>query len=258
MNVRGEVHAYLPPEHYRRVKLEAAARQLALCQCVADCLREYFALRQEMATALETLVRPGELSRRVIHVLLAESGEHHVATFERYVDDLAALRGRVDALLAMADRAEFLALRQTPEVPAADQARALASGPAALRALAPGCSPHAPRLKTACAVAPGGTRASRQSRGNTAQIAHPRLTEPASSPYSRRMDYRETHHHRARQAGRPAVHPRAPDHHPTIYDVLDYLASGMSQEGILRDFPRLGAGRLPGVPGVSPPSVSSA
>ena len=108
MNVRGEVHAYLPPEHYRRVKLEAAARQLALCQCVADCLREYFALRQEMATALETLVRPGELSRRVIHVLLAESGEHHVATFERYVDDLAALRGRVDALLAMADRAEFL------------------------------------------------------------------------------------------------------------------------------------------------------
>jgi hypothetical protein len=35
MNVRGEVHAYLPPEHYRRLKLEAAARQVSLSLCVA-------------------------------------------------------------------------------------------------------------------------------------------------------------------------------------------------------------------------------
>src|SRR6266540_4193902 len=128
VNVRGEVHAYLPPEHHRRLKLEAAARQVSLSQCVADCLGEYFALRQEMATALETPAQPGELSRRVIHVLLAETEQRLVATFERYVDDLAAVRGGVDALLAMSDRAEFLALCQTPEVPPAAQGRALASG----------------------------------------------------------------------------------------------------------------------------------
>jgi hypothetical protein len=128
VNVRGEVHAYLPPEQHRRLKLEAAARQVSLSQCVADCLGEYFALRQEMATALETPAQPGELSRRVIHVLLAETEQRLVATFERYVDDLAAVRGGVDALLAMSDRAEFLALCQTPEVPPAAQGRALASG----------------------------------------------------------------------------------------------------------------------------------
>ena len=50
MNVRGEVHAYLPPDHYRRLKLEAAARRVSLSQCVGDCLGEYFTLREEMAT----------------------------------------------------------------------------------------------------------------------------------------------------------------------------------------------------------------
>jgi hypothetical protein len=128
VNVRGEVHAYLPPEHYRRLKLEAAARRVSLSQCVGECLGEYFALREEMATALETPDQSGDLSRRVIHVLLAETEQRLVATFERYVEDLAAVRGGVDALLAMSDRAEFLAQCQTPEVPPAAQGRALASG----------------------------------------------------------------------------------------------------------------------------------
>jgi hypothetical protein len=127
VNVRGEVHAYLPPEHYRRLKLEAAARRVSLSQCVGDCLGEYFALREEMATALETPDQAEELSRRVIHVLLAETEQRLVATFERYVEDLAAVRGGVDALLAMLDRAAFLALCQTPETPPEAQDRALAS-----------------------------------------------------------------------------------------------------------------------------------
>jgi hypothetical protein len=129
VNVRGEVHAYLPPEHYRRLKLEAAARQVSLSLCVAQCLGEYFTLREEMATALETPTQPGELSRRVIHVLLAETEQRLVATFERYVDDLVALRGGVDALLAMADRAALLTLDQTPEVPPAARARVPSSSP---------------------------------------------------------------------------------------------------------------------------------
>ena len=53
MNVRGEVHAYLVPEDYRRLRLEALARGVSLSRCAADCLAEYFALRREMATALE-------------------------------------------------------------------------------------------------------------------------------------------------------------------------------------------------------------
>jgi hypothetical protein len=132
VNVRGEVHAYLPPEHYRRLKLEAAARQVSLSLCVAQCLGEYFSLRQEMATALEAEV-PEQLETlapsRVIHVLLAQTEQRLVATFERYMDDLVALRGSVDALLAMADCAAFLALGQTPDVPLPARDRMLASDP---------------------------------------------------------------------------------------------------------------------------------
>jgi hypothetical protein len=42
-----------PPEHYRRLQLEASARGVSLSRCAGDCLAEYFALRQEMATAFE-------------------------------------------------------------------------------------------------------------------------------------------------------------------------------------------------------------
>jgi hypothetical protein len=65
----------------------------------------------------------------VIHVLLAETEQRLVATFERYVDNLVALRGGVDALLAMADRAALLTLDQTSEVPPAARARVPSSSP---------------------------------------------------------------------------------------------------------------------------------
>jgi hypothetical protein len=53
VNVRREVHAYLAAEDYKRLPLEALARGVSLSRCAADCLAEYFALRREMATALE-------------------------------------------------------------------------------------------------------------------------------------------------------------------------------------------------------------
>jgi hypothetical protein len=50
------------------------------------------------------------------------------------------------------------------------------------------------------------------------------------------------HHDRTGQDGREAMHPW-PSHHClfriTVYDVLDYLASGMTEGEILRDFPDL-------------------
>jgi len=39
----------------------------------------------------------------------------------------------------------------------------------------------------------------------------------------------------ARRSGKPCIR----DTRITVYDVLDYLASGMSEEEILRDFPEL-------------------
>jgi hypothetical protein len=85
-----------------------------------------------MATALEAEV-PEQLETlapsRVIHVLLAQTEQRLVATFERYVGDLVTLRASVDAILAMADSAAFLALGQTPEVPLPARDRMLASDP---------------------------------------------------------------------------------------------------------------------------------
>jgi hypothetical protein len=85
MNVRGEVHAYLVPEDYRRLRLEALARGVSLSRCAGDCLAEYFALRQEMATAFETLGQGETLTPpRVINVLLAQIEQRLVATLGRY------------------------------------------------------------------------------------------------------------------------------------------------------------------------------
>ncbi len=164
VNVRGEVHAYLPPEHHRRLKLEAAARQVSLSQCVADCLGEYFALRQEMATALETPAQPDGLSRRVIPRVAG--------------GDRAAPRGHVRAVRRRPCRGPRRrgcppshvrprgVPRPVPDTRGAPGGPGPGTGerPAAVRALAPDRGSHAPRLGAACAMVPGGTRASQQSR----------------------------------------------------------------------------------------------
>jgi hypothetical protein len=139
VNVRGEVHAYLVPEDYRRLRLEALARGVSLSRCAGDCLAEYFALRQEMATAFETPDPAGTLTPpRVIHVLLAQTEQRLVATLERYGEDLTAVRAELAAVLAMLDRSHFTYLCYTPEMPPEARDRAYARGSSASR---PGAAP---------------------------------------------------------------------------------------------------------------------
>jgi hypothetical protein len=131
VNVRGEVHAYLAAEDYQRLRLEAVTRGVSLSRCAADCLAEYFALRREMATALEAKA-PEELETlapsRVIHVLLAQTEQRLVATLDRYSEDLVDIRGQVAAVLAMLDRAHFTYLCHTPEMPSEARDQAFARG----------------------------------------------------------------------------------------------------------------------------------
>jgi hypothetical protein len=129
VNTRGEVHAYLDPEDYRRLRLEASVRGVSLSRCAGDCLAEYFALRQEMATAFEAPHQAETLApARVIHVLLAQTEQRLVATLERYGEDLTAVRAELAAVLAMLDRSQFTYLCYTPEVPPAARDQAQASG----------------------------------------------------------------------------------------------------------------------------------
>jgi hypothetical protein len=131
VNVRGEVHAYLAAGDYKRLRLEALTRGVSLSRCAADCLAEYFALRREMATALEAEV-PEELETlapsRVIHVLLAQTEQRLVATIDHYSENLLDVRAQVAAILAMLDRAHFTYLCHTPEMPLEARDQAFARG----------------------------------------------------------------------------------------------------------------------------------
>jgi hypothetical protein len=129
VNPRGEVHAYLHPEDYRRLRLEALARGVSLSKCAGDCLAEYFALRQEMATAFEMPDQAGPLApSRVIHVLLAQTEQRLVATPEGYGEGLTAVRAELAAVLAMLDRSHFTYLCYTAEMPPEARDRAYARG----------------------------------------------------------------------------------------------------------------------------------
>src|SRR5207237_4324881 len=57
---RRHVQTYIGVTDYGRLQGEAAARNATISKCAADCLREYFALRAELATALETAGEPGD------------------------------------------------------------------------------------------------------------------------------------------------------------------------------------------------------
>jgi len=55
---QSELKAYVTTEDYRRLEKEATNRDMSLSKTIRNCLVEYFALREELATAVE---EPGEL-----------------------------------------------------------------------------------------------------------------------------------------------------------------------------------------------------
>ena len=112
---RRHVQTYIAAAEYWRLQREAAARRATISKCTADCLREYFALRTELATAIETPGEPGEPHQgTVIHSLLARSEERLVATLDRRT---AEVLGELRRLSSMLDRLVLMYLIHTPEVP---------------------------------------------------------------------------------------------------------------------------------------------
>lgn len=122
---RRHVQTYLGIAEHGRLQREAAARGATISKCAADCLREYFALRAELATALEIPGEPGGPHEGVvIHSLLARSEERLVATFDRRTAEILRELRRVSSML---DRFVQLYLAHTPEVPPGLRDGALAS-----------------------------------------------------------------------------------------------------------------------------------
>ena len=115
--LRHAIYSYLPLADYRRLQQEAAARGASLSKCVADCLREYLALRAEMAGALETPGELGEPHQGLIHTLLARTEERLAATLGAHAERTAGLHEGLHRIERMLDRLTMLYLIHTPEIP---------------------------------------------------------------------------------------------------------------------------------------------
>jgi hypothetical protein len=129
--MRPPVRTHLESDDQERLDREAAARGVSVSQCIRDCLREYFALRAEVATALDG---PGPTPggdaapTGLIHTLFARTEGRLVATLETCAEAVDRVRAEVRLVQTMLDRLTFLYLVHTPEVPAAQRDTALGSG----------------------------------------------------------------------------------------------------------------------------------
>ena len=123
--MRDHIQAYVQRPEKQRLQREAAARGISVSQCVIDCLREYFAWREEMAAAIDNPGRPGDPHQGgPIQVLLARTESRLASTLDARFRDLM---GELHLLQSMIDRQAVSYFLHTPEVPAELQVTAVAS-----------------------------------------------------------------------------------------------------------------------------------
>src|SRR2546425_12991829 len=123
--MRDHVQAYVQRTEKQRLQREAAARGISVSQCVTDCLREYFAWREEMSAAIDNPGRPGEAhSGGPIQVLLPRTESRLASTLDARFRDLM---GELHLLQGMIDRQAVSYFLHTPEVPAELQSGAVAN-----------------------------------------------------------------------------------------------------------------------------------
>src|SRR2546428_11304276 len=123
--MRDHVQAYVERPEKQRLQREAAARGISVSQCVTDCLREYFAWREDMTAVIDAPGQPGEAHRRgPIQVLLARTESRLAATLDARVRELV---GELVLLQSMIDRQRVSYFLHAPEEAPELQAGALAS-----------------------------------------------------------------------------------------------------------------------------------
>jgi hypothetical protein len=123
--MRDHIQAYVQRPEKQRLQREAAARGISVSQCVIDCLREYFAWREEMAAVIDNPGRAGDAHPGgPIQVLLARTESRLASTLDARFRDLV---GELHLLQSMIDRQAVSYFLHTPEVPADLQATAVAS-----------------------------------------------------------------------------------------------------------------------------------
>lgn len=115
-----ELRAYVSVEDSRQLEQEATSRGLSLSKTVRDCLREYFALRREMATAVKIPGQAGEEhTGAIIHTLLARTEERMASAIDRQAERISILEDQLLIQTAMLDRLYLGMMQHLPEVPEA-------------------------------------------------------------------------------------------------------------------------------------------
>lgn len=69
--LRRLVHGRVDPADRRLLKREAERRGISVTKCVGDIIREYFALRKEMLSVINSPEAPGEAHVGLVHSLVA-------------------------------------------------------------------------------------------------------------------------------------------------------------------------------------------
>lgn len=125
-----QIASYLDFEDYQRLKTEVGlrGRGMTLSKTVRDCLREYFDLREEMATAFSNNKdQDSDVKGKIIHSLLARTEERIAATIERQTQVNQQIQEQSLIITAMLDRLYLGLMQHLPEVPAEKKTEALSS-----------------------------------------------------------------------------------------------------------------------------------
>ncbi len=116
--IKYQIKTYLSKELYQRVTQEAALRRTTLSKILRDGLMEYFILREEMASAIES---PGQLGEnhtgQIIHTLLARTEERVALIVNQLEKKLGATHADLRFLITMIDRFYFDLMQYLPKLP---------------------------------------------------------------------------------------------------------------------------------------------
>jgi len=112
--LRRLVHGRVDPADHRLLKHEADVRGISQTKCVGDIIREYFALRKEMLSVINSPEAPGEAHVGLVHSLVARMEGRLAVLLINRDDELVEGQRRLEW---MVDRLALMYLIHTPEVP---------------------------------------------------------------------------------------------------------------------------------------------
>src|SRR2546421_9800577 len=112
--LRRVVHGRVDPADHRLLKHEADTRGISQTKCVGDIIREYFALRKEMLSVINSPEAPGEAHVGLVHSLVARMEGRLAVLLINRDDELVEGQRRLEWTV---DRLALMYLIHTPEVP---------------------------------------------------------------------------------------------------------------------------------------------